>query len=94
MRLADPCLHHKPAPLPLPPAIHMPPLQAEALAFQTLASKEAPNHVGDPAPFRQMHDWMRRTYPLVFERLEAERVGGQGWAGIDGSRRSARHGWR
>ena len=47
---------------------------ATALSFATLANSSAPNHIGNPAPFQQLHDFLERSFPLVYERLKHERV--------------------
>lgn len=50
---------------------------SQALTFPTIASPSAPNSVPDAEPFREFHAWLEGAYPLVFERLKLERVGGR-----------------
>ena len=45
-----------------------------ALKVPTVADVGAPNHVGDPAPFQELHRVLRADYSGVFERLEVEVV--------------------
>lgn len=48
---------------------------ARVLSFPTLANVNEPdNHVSQPAPFQQLHDYLQSAYPLVYSRLEWERV--------------------
>ena len=55
---------------------------ATVLSYPTVGSSDAPNHIGNPAPFQHLHDFLQRSYPLVYEKLEHERVGAAapGWA--------------
>lgn len=47
---------------------------AGALRFPTHANPDAPNHLSNPAPFQQLHEYLERSYPLVYEKLQHERV--------------------
>ncbi|KAL4858195.1 N-fatty-acyl-amino acid synthase/hydrolase [Chlorella vulgaris] len=47
---------------------------ALALSFPTLADEGAQNHIGNPAPFQQLHDHLERSFPLLYEKLHHERV--------------------
>ena len=47
---------------------------AAALALPTLAQRGAPLNVPDAKPFKQMHDLLEASFPLLFRRLKHERV--------------------
>jgi hypothetical protein len=49
---------------------------AKVLTFKTVGSAEAPNHVTDEEPFKHLHRYLQNTYPLVYEKLKQETVGG------------------
>ena len=67
------------APPPIPLALdgeaqRAPGRLAAALALPTLADKDAPNHVANPEPFRKLHAHLERSFPLLYQRLQHERV--------------------
>lgn len=49
-------------------------------AFQTwqatLADADAPGHISNAEPFQQMHAHLEQSFPLVYQKLKHERVGG------------------
>lgn len=47
---------------------------ARALTFATLASPEVPQHIGNPAPFQELHQHLEDSFPLVYQKLKHERV--------------------
>lgn len=58
---------------------------ANAIACATVGDKSAPNHVENPEPFRKLHEHLEASFPLVYEKLQHERVCGWvvGWVAIE-----------
>jgi carboxypeptidase PM20D1 len=47
---------------------------AKALSFPTVGQVDSPNHVGDPAPFHNLHKHLEKAFPTVFKALKHEKV--------------------
>ena len=47
---------------------------AASIRFATVSNGSAPAHVDDAAPFHALDAFLRASYPLVWERLEVEKV--------------------
>lgn len=70
-----------PPELPADVAAAAPGRLAKALSFPTLSSADAPkNHVGNSAPFQQLHRHLEASFPAVYKRLRYERASGSGVA--------------
>lgn len=64
-----------PPELPADVASAAPGRLAKALSFPTLSSSDAPkNHVGNTAPFQQLHRHLEASFPTVYKRLRYERA--------------------
>jgi hypothetical protein len=48
---------------------------ASTIRFATVSNGTAPLHVSDAAPFEALDAFLQGAYPLVWERLEVEKVG-------------------
>lgn len=47
---------------------------AGVLRFKTISSKTATNHVEHPEDFKALHKYLRKQWPLVFQKLQVNTV--------------------
>lgn len=47
---------------------------ATLITFPTLANLHAPNHISNPAPFQQLHEFLRTAFPTVFSTCKVETI--------------------
>lgn len=64
---------------------------AKVLAIPTLANSSAPNHIGNPAPFQQLHTLLESEFPAAYRALKVEHINDYSllmtWEGSDPSLR-------
>ncbi len=68
------CSSHQRRPETVPSRLHC--CSAPQPWQATLADADAPGHISNAEPFQQMHAHLEQSFPLVYQKLKHERVGG------------------